>query len=43
MSTTLLKGLSIVLYKKMEIIGPKVWLSDNTEIEYGLSVSFEEL
>jgi hypothetical protein len=32
-----------VLYKKMEIIGPKDWLSDNTETEYGLSVSFEEL
>jgi hypothetical protein len=27
----------------MEIIGPKVWLSDNTETKYGLSVSFEEL
>jgi hypothetical protein len=27
----------------MEIIGPKFWLSDNTETEYRLSVSFEEL
>jgi hypothetical protein len=32
-----------VSYTKMEIIGPKVWLSDNTETEYGLSVSFEKL
>jgi hypothetical protein len=30
----LLKGLSIVVIQKVEIIGPKVWLSGNTETEY---------
>jgi hypothetical protein len=39
----LLKGLSIVLYKKMEIIRSKVGLSGNPKSESSLAVKLDEL